>query len=67
MWCKSKHNDCPNDCTTCQFNSTKKIKQFNYECPNCNGKFQYPNYKKPGISAHLWRCPFCDIAMLGIE
>jgi len=40
--------------------------QFNYECPDCHGKFNIPGYKNDGTSAFTQVCPFCNRKMEGL-
>jgi len=41
--------------------------KFNYECPDCHGRFNYPSYKTQGTNAFgTQHCPFCDKQMKGL-
>jgi len=47
--------------------------KFNYECPQCHGKFNCPsldctegNTTFKGIYKN-YRCPFCGLKMVGLE
>jgi hypothetical protein len=40
--------------------------QFNYECPDCHGKFNYAVI--PVITSSLYyKCPFCGRTMEGLK
>jgi len=43
------------------------IQPFNYECPDCHGKFMTPAYVNDGSSAFSWRCPFCGRKLEGLN
>jgi ribosomal protein L37AE/L43A len=43
------------------------IQQFNYECPDCKGKFNNSVYVDNGTSAFVWKCPFCGRKMEGLN
>jgi hypothetical protein len=40
--------------------------QFNYECPDCHGKFNQPSY--PAVTSSIcYKCPFCGRLMEGLK
>jgi len=44
----------------------KSPQQFNYECPDCHGKFNIAAYVNDGTSTFSWRCPFCGRKLEGL-
>jgi len=50
----------------CNLNYPNNI-QFNYECPDCKGKFNTPAYVSNGTSAFVWKCPFCGRKLEGLN
>ncbi|MFH0806067.1 MAG: hypothetical protein V1901_04280 [Patescibacteria group bacterium] len=47
-----------------EFGSYTKI-EFNYECPDCKGKFNSPAI--PAVTSSIvYKCPFCGRIMKGI-
>lgn len=71
MYCPHFHLDnreCSGVCIDCPygFNPNFLMSQtFNYECPDCHGKFNIP--ATPGVSSTcLYKCPFCGKVMEGL-
>lgn len=71
MYCPHFHldnRDCNGICESCPYGCTPfpPISQvFNYECPDCHGKFNQPSV--PAVTSSLYyRCPFCGRHMPGI-
>lgn len=66
-WC-SLHNRmlyCSYDCTKCDNAPYYCVTQFNYECPDCKGRFNSPAI--PSVSSSLYyKCPFCGRIMEGM-
>jgi hypothetical protein len=73
MYCHYVNNEtgCKGVCQGCSFNpysnpnglSYLYPQQFNYECPHCHGKFNYPSYK----NGYTQVCPFCGLKMEGLS
>lgn len=79
-WCEKHHMtmDCEGDCwNNCL--PSYQLQQFNYECPDCHGKFNMPIYKYfsipisrtdgnlSSIGHYSWVCPFCERKMEGLS
>jgi hypothetical protein len=41
--------------------------QFNYECPQCGGKFNIPAYSQGTGTLITYCCPFCAYPMSGLN
>ena len=76
MYCSYKNTEvnCSGNCYGCSFSPnsnpdglTYPIKQFNYECPDCHGKFNTAVCVNDGTSAFVWGCPFCGRLMEGLR
>jgi predicted amidophosphoribosyltransferase len=52
-------------CTGC-YPQVEFNPQFNYECPECHGKFNTPGYINYGNSVFVWKCPFCGRKLEGL-
>ena len=82
-WCKYLNTQvyCNGVCAGCIRNTdnfqNNYIQQFNYECPDCHGKFNNPNNKLveevnyglthcPKTSYYTYVCPFCGRIMKGL-
>ena len=68
MWCYLANQECYQvTCYGCTlFNPKNYIQQqFNYECPDCHGKFNYS--ATPAVTSDIsYKCPFCGRKMVGI-
>ena len=70
MYCPVDGHDCISS-IKCQYcpSLSKNIwdnSQFNYECPNCRGKFNNPTI--PAVYSSLYyKCPFCGMLMEGLK
>lgn len=89
MYCDYLNGGCcygGTSCTSCvhYLNYWKNINEsspvsFNYECPDCHGKFNMPIYKYfsipisrtdrnlSSIGYYSWVCPFCERKMEGLS
>ena len=54
-------------CTSCY--PQVEFQQFNYECPECHGKFNYPaiSYTNTTNNYLIYKCPFCGQIMEGLN
>lgn len=71
--------NCNGICYCCSYNPysnpnglTFHPQQFNYECPDCHGKFNTPSYKYLSDTASpttqpIQVCPFCGREMKGLS
>lgn len=79
MWCYRHNVECyssNNYCNNCSYEFSQ-ILQFNYECPNCKGKFNYSVCKQILVDAGMYYqgghyeyhyvCPFCGRLMEGLK
>jgi len=60
--------DCMGICKECPYGYCfyPDTCSFNYECPDCHGKFNQPSV--PTVTSSLYyRCPFCGRHMPGIK
>lgn len=56
---------CINSCKYWDKKSSS-IQQFNYECPDCHGRFNQPSI--PAVTSSLfYKCPFCGRIMEGLS
>ena len=76
----SREVNCDLQCDTCSSNPNKviastSVQSFNYECPDCHGKFNQPVIKQiPQVNCSdtgvAWKiihnCPFCGRLMEGL-
>jgi len=59
---------CDDDCINCRLLGTYHESQFNYECPDCHGKFNYVSYKYLERTCQSKPCcPFCGKIMEGFN
>ena len=76
MICQYGHGEvsCNGMCYGCSYNPYSNPtgityiypQQFNYECPDCHGKFNYAAI--PAITSSLYyKCPFCGRIMEGLN
>lgn len=40
---------------------------FNYECPDCKGRFNAPSYGSGLTNCVAPKCPFCGRTMIGLQ
>lgn len=72
MYCPHFHlenRDCNGICTACPYGCMPFApfqEQFNYECPDCHGKFNEPSVIYYGETAFKKLCPFCGKVMKGL-
>jgi len=71
-WCKYLNAQvyCNGVCAGCIRNtdnfSNNYPQQFNYECPDCHGKFNQPSI--PAVTSSIYyKCPFCGRFMEGLK
>ena len=66
MWCYlSQIECCQADCDGCFYDNFPINLSFNYECPDCHGKFSYASYKYID-NKYIFGCPFCGRTMEGL-
>lgn len=46
----------------CPYSNYGYVETFNYECPDCHGKFNKPS---PCYNPLGWQCPFCAKQLKG--
>jgi len=70
MWCYLSNLECyqPTCIGCCHANQNYPIyynpsPQFNYECPDCHGRFNFPSIN--GCAGYI--CPFCNRKMEGYK
>jgi hypothetical protein len=69
MWCPRNQIEinCHGICVNCGYFPN----QFNYECPDCKGKFNAPgqrySYNEQGMWNEFKTCPFCNKKMEGLS
>ena len=67
MWCYIKQRECyKNYCDGFCNDLLYYPQQFNYECPDCHGKFNSPVQPAVGNTC-LFKCPFCGRPMEGMN
>jgi hypothetical protein len=70
MYCNYLQGECyGGTCNGCcyRFPSKVPIQEFNYECPDCHGKFNYPAFIIIRQSVFEYKCPFCNRIMGGLN
>lgn len=73
MYCPHFHlddRDCSGQCTNCPYGFTPfppTDMPFNYECPDCHGKFNSAAVRNLGGTNMQYVCPFCGKIMRGLS
>ena len=70
MYCNYLNGECYSgiNCVDCYYYKLNyaPLSQFNYECPDCHGKFNYPSI--PSVTSSIYyKCPFCGRLMEGLK